>query len=82
MNTVSSFVHHLCAKDSLQWHPLLSVYYLTYACALRCRHCSDGNGEPYHRLPAKTLPGAKVIDLLRIIRRHSCLLYTSDAADE
>ena len=76
MNAIGSFVYHLCSKprDALRWYPLLSVYYLTYACELRCRHCSDGNGEPYHCLPAKTLPGAKVIDLLRIIRRHSDFL--------
>ena len=76
MNAIGSFVYHLCSKprDALRWYPLLSVYYLTYACELRCRHCSDGNGEPYHRLPAKTLSGAKVIDLLRIIRRHSDFL--------
>jgi len=76
MNAVSSFVHHLCAKNSLRWHPLLSVYYLTYACELRCRHCSDGNGEPYYRQSEKTLPAAKVIGLLRIVivRRHSDFL--------
>lgn len=71
MNAVSSLVHHLCAKQSRRWYPLLSVYYLTYACELRCAHCSDGNGEPYYRLPSKILPGAKIIDLLRIMRRHS-----------
>jgi MoaA/NifB/PqqE/SkfB family radical SAM enzyme len=71
MNAVSSFVYHLCARNSVRWYPLLSVYYLTYACELRCGHCSDGSGEPYYRLPSKTLPGAEVIALLRIIRQHS-----------
>ncbi len=71
MNAVGSFVHHLCAKNSRQWFPLLSVYYLTYECDLRCSHCSDGSGKPYYRLPAKTLPGKQVLALLRIIRRHS-----------
>ncbi len=70
MNAVSSFVHHLCARNSIRWHPLLSVYYLTYGCELRCGHCSDGSGEPYYRLQSKMLPGAKIIDLLRIVRRH------------
>lgn len=74
MNTVSTFVHHLCARNSLRWHPLLSVYYLTHACALRCGHCSDGSGQPYYRLPSKILPGAEVLALLRIIRRHSDFL--------
>ena len=74
MNTVSTFVHHLCAKNSVRWHPLLSVYYLTYACELRCGHCSDGSGQPYYRLPPKTLPHKEVLALLRIIRRHSDFL--------
>lgn len=74
MNAVSSFVHHLCTKNSVRWYPLLSVYYLTYACELRCGHCSDGRGQPYYRLPYKTLPGAEVLALLRIIRRHSDFL--------
>ncbi len=74
MNAVGSFLHHFCARNSRRWFPLLSVYYLTYKCDLRCTHCSDGNGEPYHRLPSTILPGAKVIDLLRIVRRHSDFL--------
>jgi len=71
MNAASSFLHHLCSNDRQRWFPLLSVYYLTYACDFRCGHCSDGGGEPYYRLPSRTLPGPQVIDLLRIVRRHS-----------
>jgi MoaA/NifB/PqqE/SkfB family radical SAM enzyme len=71
MNAVSSFIHHLCARNSARWHPLLSVYYLCYTCELRCGHCSDGSGQPYYRLPTKTLPAAKVLALLRVVRRHS-----------
>ncbi len=71
MNAIGSFVHHLCAKRSRRWFPLLSVYYLTYRCELQCPHCSDGSGEPYYRLPSKTLPGTEVLGLLRIIRRHT-----------
>jgi MoaA/NifB/PqqE/SkfB family radical SAM enzyme len=74
MNAVGTFLHHLCAKNSRRWFPLLSVYYLTYKCELRCTHCSDGNSEPYHRLPSSTLPTVEVIDLLRIVRRHSDFL--------
>jgi len=74
MNPVASFLHHLCINDTRSWYPLLSVYYLTYACELRCRHCSDGSGEPYRRLPPTNLPAPKVLDLLRIIRRHSDFL--------
>jgi MoaA/NifB/PqqE/SkfB family radical SAM enzyme len=50
---------------------LLSVYYLTYACDFRCPYCSDGAGRPYHQLRSSALPGAKAMDLLRIIRRHT-----------
>jgi MoaA/NifB/PqqE/SkfB family radical SAM enzyme len=74
MNPVSTFVHHLCARNSRKWHPLLSVYYLTYACELRCGHCSDGSGKPYHHLSTKTLPADKVLTLLSIVRRHSDFL--------
>ncbi len=74
MNAVASFVHHLCAKNSRRWFPLLTVYYLTYRCDLRCSHCSDGKGEPYHRLPTASLSSAKVIDLLRIVRQYSDFL--------
>lgn len=74
MNAVSSYLYHLCINGSQRWYPLLSVYYLTYACELRCGHCSDGSGQPYYRLSPKTLPGSRVIALLRIIRRHSDFL--------
>ncbi len=49
---------------------MLGVYYLTYECELRCPHCSDGNGEPYYRLPSTVLPAVRILDLLRIVRRH------------
>jgi len=71
VRNVCRFLHHLWVNDSRKWHPLLSVYYLTYACDFRCPYCSDGAGQPYYRLRSPVLPGAKVIDLLRIIRRHT-----------
>lgn len=71
MNALASFLYHLWIDSPRHWHPLLSVYYLTYACDLRCPHCSDGAGKPYYRLRSPTLASARVIDLLRIIRRHS-----------
>lgn len=71
MNPVASFLHHLFCNDSQRWYPLLGVYYLTYACDFRCRHCSDGNGAPYYQSSSKVLPGDRVLELLRIIRRHT-----------
>jgi MoaA/NifB/PqqE/SkfB family radical SAM enzyme len=71
MNSIGSFLHHLCVDDADRWYPLLSVYYLTFSCRFRCPYCSDGSGKPYYALRSPTLPGAKVIELLRIIRRHS-----------
>ncbi|MBI5384018.1 MAG: radical SAM protein [Verrucomicrobia bacterium] len=71
MNAVASFLYHLGIDSPRKWHPLLSVYYLTYACDFRCPHCSDGVGKPYYRLRSPTLSGSRVLDLLRIIRRHS-----------
>ncbi len=71
MRNVCRFLHHLWTDDPRKWHPLLSVYYLTYACDFRCPYCSDGAGQPYYRLRSPTLPGPKVADLLSIIRRHT-----------
>ncbi len=74
MNTVGAFLHHLCVNSPHRWYPLLSVYYLTYACELRCCHCGDGRGEPYYRLNSKTLPARTVLELLGIIRHKSDFL--------
>ncbi|HYG35172.1 MAG TPA: radical SAM protein, partial [Clostridia bacterium] len=71
MNAVGSFLHHLWGDNPRKWYPLLSVYYLTYACRFRCSHCSDGSGEPYYRLKSEMLSGKKAVALLREIRRHS-----------
>jgi MoaA/NifB/PqqE/SkfB family radical SAM enzyme len=71
VNSVASFLHHLCLDRTDRWYPLLAVYYLTYACRFRCPYCSDGAGNPYPTLRSPTLPGSKVLELLRIVRRHS-----------
>ncbi len=63
-------VHHLFRGDPDHWHPLLGVYYLTYACDFHCPHCADGAGRPYPSLPSAVLPGARVLELLRRMRRH------------
>jgi MoaA/NifB/PqqE/SkfB family radical SAM enzyme len=70
VNAVASFLYHLGIDSRRRWHPLLSVYYLTYACDFRCPYCSDGAGQPYYRLRSPTLPGHRVVELLRIIRRQ------------
>jgi MoaA/NifB/PqqE/SkfB family radical SAM enzyme len=74
MNALYSYLQHLCLDSPRRWDPLLSVYYLTYACDFRCPYCSDGSGEPYHRKHSQTLDGSHVLDLLRIIRQHSDFL--------
>jgi MoaA/NifB/PqqE/SkfB family radical SAM enzyme len=70
VNAVASYLYHLWIDSPRKWHPLLSVYYLTYGCELRCPYCSDGAGRPYYRLRSPNLPGERVIELLRTIRRH------------
>ncbi len=57
-------------KAAEDWHPLLAVFYLTYACNFRCPYCSDGAKHPYHQLRCDTLPAEKVLELLRHIRRY------------
>jgi MoaA/NifB/PqqE/SkfB family radical SAM enzyme len=70
VNGLASFVHHLHGGHAEKWRPLLSVYYLTYACPFRCPYCSDGAGVPYPHLKSRTLPAERALDLLRVIRRH------------
>jgi MoaA/NifB/PqqE/SkfB family radical SAM enzyme len=50
---------------------LLSVYYLTYACELRCPYCADGFGTPYHQLKNPVLRGGNLNTLLGKIRANS-----------
>ena len=71
VNAITSFLHHLWIDEPRKWHPLLSVFYLTYDCDFRCPHCSDGAGEPYYRLRSPVLPADRVRELFRILRRHS-----------
>jgi MoaA/NifB/PqqE/SkfB family radical SAM enzyme len=70
MNSAGKYLLHLLQPDSTKWHPILSVYYLTYACDFRCPYCSDGAGEPYYRLPSPVLSADRVRELFGIIRRH------------
>ncbi len=68
--SVRNYLIHFITRKPVGWHPLLAVYYLTYACDFRCPYCSDGNHVPYYRLPRADLPAAEVLELLRTIRRY------------
>ncbi len=70
MNAGLGFLYHWLIDSPDRWHPLLSVYYLTYSCALRCSHCCDGSGIPYPLLPDQPLPADRVHRLLSHIRKH------------
>lgn len=74
MNSAGKFLHHLLVDDPDHWHPLLAVFYLTYACDFRCPYCSDGAQRPYYTLPARVMPADQVLALLKVIRRHSAYL--------
>jgi len=65
-----TYFSHLLRPHATSWRPILSVYYLTYACDFRCPYCSDGSGTPYYRLRSPVLLAERVLDLFRIIRRH------------
>ncbi len=65
----TNFLRHLASRRPRGWHPLLAVYYLTYACEFRCPYCSDGSGTPYHALRSPVLHGADIDRLLANIRR-------------
>lgn len=69
--SVNNYLRHLTSRNPRGWHPMLAVYYLTYACKLRCPYCSDGSGTPYWKLESDVLPADDVLTLLGHIRRHS-----------
>jgi MoaA/NifB/PqqE/SkfB family radical SAM enzyme len=71
LKSVHNFLHHLLIDSPRRWHPLLSVYYLTYECNFRCPYCSDGSRRPYYALRSPTLSAALALRLLRVIR-NSC----------
>lgn len=52
-----------------RWLPLAAVYYLTYACPLRCAYCSDGTGTPYHAIGEPARPLSEIKKILAAIRR-------------
>jgi MoaA/NifB/PqqE/SkfB family radical SAM enzyme len=66
---IGNYLRHLCNRKPRGWHPLLAVYYLTYACEFRCPYCSDGAGTPYHALRSPILRGEELDRLLARIRR-------------
>lgn len=70
MNATRSFLYHLLVDSPRRWHPILGVYYLTYACPFRCPHCSDGAGQPYYQLRSSVLPAAEALRLLARMRQH------------
>jgi MoaA/NifB/PqqE/SkfB family radical SAM enzyme len=67
--TATSYLRHLFVRRPEGWHPMLAVYYLTYACEFRCPYCSDGSGTPYHALRSQVLRGNDLDRLLGRIRR-------------
>jgi MoaA/NifB/PqqE/SkfB family radical SAM enzyme len=70
LRSVHNYLRHLLAGRPRGWWPLLSVYYLTYACDFRCPFCSDGAQNPYYTLKSKQLSGRGVLDLLKTVRRY------------
>jgi MoaA/NifB/PqqE/SkfB family radical SAM enzyme len=67
--TAGNFLRHLARRQPVGWHPLLAVYYLTYACEFRCPYCADGSGTPYHALRCSILRGQDLDRLLGRLRR-------------
>ncbi len=67
-------LYHRWVQAPRHWNPLVGIYYLTYACELRCAYCSDGAGRPYHTLPPATLSAPEVLRLLGVMRRHTAHL--------
>jgi MoaA/NifB/PqqE/SkfB family radical SAM enzyme len=63
-------MYHFFHKDPDKWRPLLSVFYLTYACDFRCPYCCDGHGTPYYKLSSRTLSPKEISTLLRCVRKY------------
>ncbi|MEW6363904.1 MAG: radical SAM protein [Acidobacteriota bacterium] len=69
IRSICNCLAHLVAGRPDGWYPLLGVYYLTYACDMRCTYCSDGSGIPYYRLPDEPVSGAGATEIMRTMRR-------------
>lgn len=67
--SAANYLHHLVSRTPKGWHPLLAIYYLTYACEFRCPYCSDGAGIPYHALRSPILRGDELDRVLLRLRR-------------
>jgi len=67
--SLTNYVRHAVSRQPRGWHPMLAVYYLTYACEFRCPYCCDGSGKPYHELRSKILRGSELDQLLSRLRR-------------
>jgi len=68
--TLLNALRHFAGRNPRGWHPLLSVYYLTYACEFRCPYCVDGFGTPYRLKPNEVLRGEQLNTLLGRIRAN------------
>jgi len=67
--SVHNFLQHRFANQAGLWYPVVSVYYLTYACNFRCPYFSDGSGQPYHAIKNTAPKGDEVVEILRSIRK-------------
>jgi MoaA/NifB/PqqE/SkfB family radical SAM enzyme len=68
--SASNYFRHLVSRRPTGWHPLMAIYYLTYACEFRCPYCCDGASTPYHALRSPILRGQDLDRLLSRIRSH------------
>jgi MoaA/NifB/PqqE/SkfB family radical SAM enzyme len=69
MNNLFKYLYHKYLDRPNCWYPFLSVYYLTYRCNFRCPYCSNGFNKPYYALSPEIVPGEKVLDILKLIRK-------------
>jgi MoaA/NifB/PqqE/SkfB family radical SAM enzyme len=77
LRSFQNWLHHVARRSPRGFHPLLTVHYLTYACALRCPYCCDGHGRRYSDLRAPVLRTAQALELYARIRRRCDFLVVT-----
>ena len=71
MNSALKYLYHTLINGDSRWYPLLAIHYLTYQCSFRCPYCSNGQGQPYHRLSDDAPSGKDKRLILERVRRHA-----------
>ncbi len=71
MNNVGKYLYNRFVPAQKRWEPIISVYYLNYACEFKCTYCSNGAGVPYYELPDIKVDAVKAFEIIKQIRKYT-----------